>query len=163
MNTRSDRPEISIRTPCPKRWEELSGDDRRRYCSECSLHVLNAVALTWREARELVDSSEGRVCMRIEYDPAGAPVFRRSRAARLARWLAGAGAALLAACQGGSRSAPPAAPVEPQSRTGQVVAPEPLMGKVAAPVEMGGVAADPPLATLGEAVAVPSPPPKTPK
>ena len=136
---------IHIRTPCPKRWDELQGDERKRFCSECSLHVHNSSALTRREAEDLVARAEGRVCMRIECDSDGAPVFRDSALARVGRWALTAGATLLAACQRESvGSVARAEPVEPPSR----------MGKVAAPVEMGDVAAPTPepLETLGEAV-----------
>ena len=163
MDAHSDRFELSIRTPCPKRWEELSGDGRRRFCSECSLHVHNAAELTQREARSLVEEATGRVCMRIEYDAQGAPVHRRSRAQRWMQGALAAGAALLAACQGGERA----------SSGGQVtgspqpVEPPSLMGKVAAPpVEsMGGVGepVPPPVERLGEVAPTPAPGPAQPK
>ena len=149
---------IRIQSPCPKRWDDLQGNEQKRFCSECSLHVHNSAALTQREAEALVARADGRVCMRIECDPSGAPVFRRdeSTAARLARWALGAGAALLAACHGSqpAQPAPAAQPVEPPSR----------MGKVRAPVEMGDVAVRPPQPpqTLGEAAA-PDPAPPKPK
>jgi len=135
---------IQIRKPCPKLWDDLQGDERRRFCSECSLHVLNAAELTRREAEELVAGAQGRVCMRIEYDPAGAPVFRRSR---LVRWAFTAGAALLAACQGGREPAPAAQPAEPPSRMGRVVSTQ-AMGDMAVPVT-------PPVERLGEAAVKP--------
>jgi|SRR5690349_1040401 len=167
MDTHSDRSELSIRTPCPKRWEELSGDGRKRFCSECSLHVHNAAAMTRREAEALVARADGRVCMRIECDPTGAPVFRETHAARLSRWALTAGAALLAACHGGQAptpAAPPSRPVEAPAPLGGVTAPEVLMGKVAPAERMGDVAtpSPKPRATLGEAApAAPAqPPPK---
>jgi hypothetical protein len=165
MDKHLDRPELTIRTPCPKRWEELSGDGRRRFCSECSLHVHNAAAMTRREAEALVAGAEGRVCMRIECDPSGAPVFREPRAARLARWAMSAGAALLAACHGGQApapTAPPAQPVEAPAPMGGVTTPEITMGKVAAPERMGDVASPPvqPRETLGEASPATPVPPK---
>ena len=132
---------IQIRKPCPKLWDDLQGDERRRFCSECSLHVLNSATLTRREAEALVRGAEGRVCMRIECDPKGAPVFREPVVVRVARWALTAGASLLAACQGGQ-------PVEPPPKLGQVVVAPQLMGDVAVsppqPVELlGGVTAEP--------------------
>lgn len=157
METHSNRSELTIRTPCPKRWEELSGDGRKRFCSECSLYVHNSATMTRREAEALVAGATERVCMRIECDPTGAPVFRESRTARLSRWVATAGAALLAACHGGQTTAPAAPPttsVEVPSAMGGVCAPEPTMGKVALPEKLGDVAAPPDQLreTLGEAV-----------
>ena len=156
-------PAIQIRTPCPKRWEELVGDERRRFCSECSLHVHNSAALTQREAQALVADAPGRVCMRIEYDPQGAPIHREARVARVARWVLASGAALLAACQGGREPAAAPQPAPPTSRTGQVVA---TMGKVASTIEMGDVVAPPaPVERLGEVAPASSPsapPPRKP-
>jgi len=174
MDTNTDRSPLTIRTPCPKRWEELSGDGRRRFCSECSLHVHNAAALTRREAEALVARDEGRVCMRIEYDAHGAPVHKEPRAARVVRWLAGTGAALLAACHGASEPVPPTQPAEPPSRLGEAVAPavemggvaapEPLMGMVAAPVEMGDVVVQPKVRMgVGDFEVVPQTAPVKPK
>jgi hypothetical protein len=147
---------IHIRTPCPKRWEELVGDERKRFCSECCLHVHNAAALTQREARALVSEATGRVCLRIEYDAQGAPVHRETRIQRLARWAVASGAALLAACQGGSPVAPPEqpAPVEPPSLMGRMVAPELLGGVTEPPGESQlratlGEASTPPVERIG--------------
>jgi hypothetical protein len=177
MDAHSDRFELSIRTPCPKRWEELSGDGRRRFCSECSLHVHNAAELTQREARALVEEATGRVCMRIEYDADGAAVHRPTRVARFARWALTSGAALLAACQGGRDPAPAPQPVEPPSTMGKVAAPQVLGDVAAPPVEpaqtpvplrkstMGGIGdpVPPPVERLGEAAPTPAPGPTQPK
>jgi len=149
---------IQIRTPCPKRWDDLQGDERKRFCSECSLHVHNSAALTRREAEALVAGAQERVCMRLECDPSGAPVFRETRVAQLKRWALTAGTALLAACHGGRAPAPAPAPAAPPvtapAPMGGVSAPEPTMGKVYVPEKLGDVAAPPrqPLETLGEAV-----------
>jgi hypothetical protein len=143
-----NEPAIQIRTPCPKRWEELAGDERRRFCSECSLHVHNSAALTQSQARALVADAQGRVCMRVEYDAQGAPIHRETRASRLVRWALASGAALLAACQGGRESAPAPQPAEPPSRMGKAVAQE--LGDVAVPEVQH-------LERLGEAVAAPEP------
>ncbi len=148
---------LEIRRPCPKRWAELRGDDRRRFCSECSLHVHNAAALSRDEVRDLVSSGESRVCLRVEFDARGRPLFRdsdrtvaapRRTLASRARWVMSAFAGLLAACTGGVETCapPPATNVEAErARMGQVVE---KVGDFAPPVER-----------LGEAVAVPTPEP----
>ncbi len=106
-------PDLKIQTPCPKSWDELLGDERKRFCSECSLHVHNSAGLTRREAEGLVKGADGgRVCMRIVQDSSGAPVYLDSSCAddarpvtapkgvgRLATWALAAGAGLLAACR----------------------------------------------------------------
>ena len=138
------RNELRVREACPKRWEELSGDDATRFCSACSLHVHNSRALTRAEAFELVRKATGRVCMRIEQDTDGRAVFKDSAfkdsaAARRAGWVAAAGASLLAACGGGETEDGEAAPHPP--------------GSSETPVEGGGqgeTAPELPPATLGE-------------
>lgn len=163
--TNAPEPSSSIRihTPCPKRWEELTGDGARRYCGECKLHVHDARQITKAEARELVEGATTRVCMRIEHDERGEPVFldtptivaRRSGSlARAARWAMTAVAGVLAACTG-STTATPATPTSPAG-----VAPTTTtMGKVCSPL-VGDVAVPPPTTRvmLGEATAPAVPP-----
>jgi hypothetical protein len=166
-----------IQTPCPKRWDELIGDEKKRFCSECRLHVHNGAALTRDEATALVQGGTGRVCMRLELDPVGEPVFRdsepatrrslrrRTFAARAAAWAMSAGAAVLAAC---ARTAPlpgsetPALDPCTSNSTnimGKVARPEKL-GDVAAPQILGGVEAPPvpEIVRMGEATMAPSAP-----
>lgn len=99
-----DRVELHIAEPCSKSWDELTGDDARRYCSKCELHVIHGSALTRDEAIRLVQGSSERVCMSFEVGENGALRFRpEPRAAvtplvRNSLWRASASAAVLAAC-----------------------------------------------------------------
>jgi hypothetical protein len=53
-----------IRTPCPKLWEEMSGDAQVRFCDHCQLHVQNLSTLSQRElARTLARSKTEHVCV----------------------------------------------------------------------------------------------------
>ncbi|MCE9594547.1 MAG: hypothetical protein K8S98_10160 [Planctomycetes bacterium] len=165
MNDRtqpSDLP-LRIQAPCSKTWGELQGDEKQRYCSECRLHVHAAAQLTRDEARELVSRSESRICMRVQYDPSGTPIFRdstiaptaRRPASRFASWALSAAVGLLAACSG--RSSEQEQPNDPNTggeasnKMGKVAPPE-LLGDVATP------APQPPPERLGE-VSVPEPTP----
>jgi hypothetical protein len=56
---------IEIATPCTARWEEMTGDDRTRHCSHCSLNVYDISAMTRQEATNLIASTEGRLCVRL--------------------------------------------------------------------------------------------------
>lgn len=56
---------IHIAAPCPANWEEMSGDDRKRYCSQCQLNVYNLSSMTRKEAERLLIESEGRLCVRF--------------------------------------------------------------------------------------------------
>ncbi|MBL8859276.1 MAG: hypothetical protein JNL28_12270 [Planctomycetes bacterium] len=118
---REPKLQIRIERPCARTWEEFVGDDARRYCSQCSLHVVNGAALTQAEAVDLVQRGTGRVCMRLEIDATGTARFRDAASrlrptlvARSVRWLATASAAILAACV---RSEPTAAVVLPPVQT----------------------------------------------
>ena len=98
---------IQIDTPCPMAWSQLQGDEKKRHCAQCQLHVHNAEELTRREAEALVQESEDRVCMRIVLDGEGQPLFKPEElepAAAQASKMRLAGLALaaggvLAACQ----------------------------------------------------------------
>lgn len=160
---------LEIQKPCPKTWSELAGDEQKRFCSECSLHVYNAAALSRREARELVASSSSRVCMRLQYDARGVPIFSDStvgtsgdasaarapqtQAARAVHWALSAAAGLLAACHGSLPSS-----TTPSTSSGGNEPPS-KMGKVCSTELLGDVAMPTPTLreTLGEAVVRPQP------
>lgn len=57
--------EIRIASPCPANWNEMVGDERRRYCGECKLNVYNLSGMTRHEAENLILDSEGRLCVRF--------------------------------------------------------------------------------------------------
>lgn len=164
---------IQIQKPCPKSWGELIGDEKKRFCSECSLHVHNAAQLSRSEARDIVSSGSSRVCMRIEYDPCGAPIFRdskfaggatarssQSRIAHLARWALSAAAGVLAACSGSpsnSTSNDPAA-------TPNVGESPSKMGEASSTELLGGVEAPPRERPekMGDVLVIPEPAPPPP-
>jgi hypothetical protein len=64
---------VQIAAPCDARWEEMTGDERKRLCAECNLHVHNIAGLTRDEAEALLrrhfnpdGSSKGeRFCGRL--------------------------------------------------------------------------------------------------
>lgn len=55
---------VRVAAPCSADWERMTGDERVRFCGECSLNVYNLSAMTRREAEALVTSAEGRLCVR---------------------------------------------------------------------------------------------------
>ena len=140
---RTDAP-LQIQKPCPKTWSELAGDEKKRFCSTCCLHVHNAAELTRMEALTLAADTGARVCMLFQLDPDGAPVFRDSMPvahvqerprplAQLSRWALSAAAGLLAACHGSSTTASGTGANDGQtSKMGQVQSTE-LLGGVALP------------------------------
>lgn len=56
---------LRIATPCPVGWQNMAGDDRKRFCASCRLNVYNFSEMTAAEVEALVGSSEGRVCARM--------------------------------------------------------------------------------------------------
>lgn len=56
---------IKIASPCPANWDEMYGDDRKRFCSECKLNVYNLSGMTREEAENFLINSEGRVCVKF--------------------------------------------------------------------------------------------------
>jgi hypothetical protein len=56
---------IRIASPCHAAWDELSGDDRVRFCSHCRLNVYNLSDMPRAEAEQLVREREGRLCVRF--------------------------------------------------------------------------------------------------
>ena len=114
-----DNHRMHVQEPCPMAWSQLTGDARKRFCSECQLHVHNGEEMTRREAEAIVRTSSERVCMRLVTDQNGNPIFKPESSAahslfklrkpsklRAAGWaLAASG--VLAACQPpGKRSEP---------------------------------------------------------
>lgn len=56
---------VRIATPCPVSWEQMTGNNRVRYCSHCGLNVYNVSELNRTEAESLVASTERRICARL--------------------------------------------------------------------------------------------------
>ena len=62
---------IQIPKPCPADWEEMTGNDRMRYCEECKKHVYNLSKMSRREAEALIATRGGNLCARIIRNPDG--------------------------------------------------------------------------------------------
>jgi hypothetical protein len=60
---------LRIASPCPISWDEMSGNNRVRFCNYCHLNVYNISEMSAREAQNLIAATEGRLCARL---------FRRS-------------------------------------------------------------------------------------
>ncbi|HSS20745.1 MAG TPA: carboxypeptidase-like regulatory domain-containing protein [Pyrinomonadaceae bacterium] len=54
-----------VATPCTVSWEEMSGDNRVRFCDQCQLNVYNFSELSRLEAETLLATTEGRLCGRL--------------------------------------------------------------------------------------------------
>ena len=56
---------IRIASPCKSDWNEMYGDERRRFCGACKLNVYNLSGMTRQDAESLLMNSEGRLCVRF--------------------------------------------------------------------------------------------------
>jgi len=57
--------DFKIASPCTASWDRMEGDDKVRYCSECTLHVYNFAAMSPAEIEELTATHTGRLCGRL--------------------------------------------------------------------------------------------------
>lgn len=55
---------IRIASPCKADWNQMYGNDRKRFCAECKLNVYNLSDMTRDQAEGFLIASEGRVCVR---------------------------------------------------------------------------------------------------
>jgi len=67
-------PPLQVVSPCPKRWSELEGDAKRRFCSECELHVHNLSAMDERARAAFVAGRGDHACISYELRADGSMV-----------------------------------------------------------------------------------------
>jgi hypothetical protein len=95
---------LRIASPCPVGWEQMTGDDRVRFCEQCSLRVYNISAMTRTDAEALIANTEGRICARFYRRSDGTiitrdcPVGLRAIRRRVARVAGAAFAAIMSIC-----------------------------------------------------------------
>jgi len=56
---------VTVAAPCPAVWNQMQGNERVRFCGQCSLNVYNLSAMSRKEAEALIMRSEGRLCVRF--------------------------------------------------------------------------------------------------
>ena len=56
---------VRIASPCSADWNQMFGDDRKRFCGECKLNVYNLSGTSREEAEALLVNAEGRLCVRL--------------------------------------------------------------------------------------------------
>ncbi len=67
---------ISIKSPCSQKWDEMSGNEKTRACSHCEMNVNDISMMTETKAWDLIDESNGNLCVRYEAHPVtNAPIF----------------------------------------------------------------------------------------
>ena len=62
MNSKQfDINKLKVASACSIGWENMTGDERQRFCSLCELNVYNISGMTAREVERLVSEREGRL------------------------------------------------------------------------------------------------------
>ncbi|HRG98880.1 MAG TPA: hypothetical protein PLR99_21670 [Polyangiaceae bacterium] len=133
--------QVRVASPCNARWEDMTGDDKSRFCGKCEKNVYNLSAMTREEAELLVLEREGQLCARFYRRADGTmitqdcPVGVRRKRLRLVGVLAiGGGMAAMASGFAASLLL---------SRGGGGPVPMPMQGAVALPEstvqEMGDI------------------------
>jgi hypothetical protein len=57
--------DLRIATPCQASWEQMTGDERMRFCDRCKQHVYNLSEMSYIEAVSFVRKQEGAACVRF--------------------------------------------------------------------------------------------------
>lgn len=55
---------VTIAKPCSASWDAMEGDDRKRFCTHCRLHVYNVAGMERSEAEALLKTGD-KVCLRL--------------------------------------------------------------------------------------------------
>lgn len=110
---------LVIRSECRTPWEQMTGDDVRRFCEECEREVFDFARLSPTQIRAHLQASRGRLCARLTRQDgrlvmAREPELPPPAPPLLPRYGPALTAGLVAACLGGAgagmaRAAEPAA------------------------------------------------------
>ncbi|MGH9819932.1 MAG: hypothetical protein ACRD43_07155, partial [Pyrinomonadaceae bacterium] len=79
MSRKSFLDSIDVPSPCDANWDDMIGGDSQRHCSSCDKDVFNLSAMSRREARRLVISGGGKICVRYARMPNGKIVTNEQR------------------------------------------------------------------------------------
>lgn len=127
MSTENSLRNITVASPCLVDWDQMTGDERIRFCDHCNLEVHNISELTYARAARLVARSKGRLCVRYYRDAEGTPIIRQTQSKlhqigrRASRLAAGAFSATLSLS---SAAAQPAASLHANSNYSEPAAPD---------------------------------------
>jgi len=100
MSKRSLIDSIEVKNACSENWNEMTGNEKVRFCGHCSHSVNNISELTRKQAMRLVRESNGRICVRYVKSPVdnkplfAGKLYQISRRAGIAAGVLGASLAL---------------------------------------------------------------------
>lgn len=69
------RKNVHIAEPCDASWNEMTGDETRRFCDHCTKHVHNLSEMPRSEATQLISSGQN-LCVRYAHTPSGRIRFK---------------------------------------------------------------------------------------
>lgn len=58
---------VRVAAPCRADWERMRGNERVRFCDQCSMNVYNLSNMSRKDAEALIQRAEGRLCVRYYY------------------------------------------------------------------------------------------------
>jgi hypothetical protein len=159
--------QVHVASPCKARWDDMSGDNRARFCGHCQKHVFNLSAMTRAEAETLVRTTEGKFCGRFHRRRDGTmltadcPTGQRLRRGRIARWCGAAFGTLMLLIGGkvtlrsdAARSDKPAGNAHPGASAngvtgrellGEVMVDPAIMGDIVMPTKVPPPPTNPPI------------------
>ena len=73
---KAEPPPLRIAKPCPKNWDDMTGDAKRRFCDQCQIHVHNLSAMSPGERVQFVAETRGRACITYELRGDGTMITR---------------------------------------------------------------------------------------
>lgn len=147
----SDQNDVRIAKPCPKNWDEMTGDDQSRFCNHCEKSVHNLAEMSAADAEKLLCDSSGRVCIRMVSGPQGSFKTKQGWFRRMA--MAGAATLTLipmTACAPQESQVVGEAPMPEQTQPKPDVKSNATIGIAAEPVPVMGDMAPPQNPELGE-------------
>src|SRR5215475_7681682 len=63
--------QLQVVSPCSTGWDRMSGDEKKRFCSECNKFVYDFSQMTRRQVEAIVSIHRGRMCARVTRRPDG--------------------------------------------------------------------------------------------
>ncbi|MBX3119133.1 MAG: hypothetical protein KF784_08720 [Fimbriimonadaceae bacterium] len=63
--------QLNVQKPCPKEWDAMHGDDKKRFCDHCQKHVHNISAMNKEDAERLLANRTGAICVRYTQEADG--------------------------------------------------------------------------------------------
>ena len=76
---------IKLQTPCSESWENMTPNEKGRFCDSCSKNVIDLTKMSISEITTIMKQSDGSICARINQRQLDMPLldFNNSKSYRL--------------------------------------------------------------------------------